>query len=359
MMGLSFLQTDELVERYHRENYFPDASYAIFSAKGTLHQGTCGSATKDTWFDLASLTKLYTTTAVLYLIQQGRLRLQDSVAVCLPAVKEYQDLSGYLEPITIEQLLTHRSGLLPWYPFYTQEKEFFVALKELLVYKPKLDGMNYSDLNFLLLGKIVEQYEGISLPEAFREMGLSCLAEPAYFPPGSALREKLLKEGRIAISCYGNVVEEKMCADRGLNYHNFRDPSLPVIGQANDGNCWYYFSGVSGHAGLFAPAYALIKLGQFYLTSQEPLFRRAMEDTGLGRGLGFEVDSKYPMGCGHTGFTGTSLWLSPQNGVGAVMLTNRLAYENGQLPKDLSVFRTEFHTSILKDLGMIGDCETI
>ncbi len=355
MTQISFLETDKLIEQYHQKEYFPDASYAIFSTDKILHQGVCGRAASDTWFDLASLTKLYTSTAVLKLINQGDVTLKDSPADRLPIRKEYLALYELLKPVTIEELLTHTSGLLPWFPFYTQKKDFYPVLEDLLIREPRLEGMNYSDINFILLGKIIEQCLNCNLPEALSKLGLSMPEGPAYFPAGDPLQRRLLEEDKIAISSYGNGIEEKMCADRSLSFAAFRSSSIPVIGQPNDGNCWYYFRGISGHAGLFAPVSALVKLGQLYLSSNDPLLKEAMEDRGMGRGLGFEVDEKYPMGCGHTGFTGTSLWLSPQNGVGAAMLTNRLAYEGGQQAKDLSIFRKEFHRSVLKDLNLKSD----
>ncbi len=78
------------------------------------------------------------------------------------------------------------------------------------------------------------------------------------------------------------------------------------------------------------------------------LLVRAMRDVGVGRGLGFACDAKYPDGCGHTGFTGTSLWLSPAHGIGMVLLTNRLAVPGQTTPPDLTACRTQVHEAVLR-----------
>jgi len=78
------------------------------------------------------------------------------------------------------------------------------------------------------------------------------------------------------------------------------------------------------------------------------LLVRAMRDVGVGRGLGFACDAKYPDGCGHTGFTGTSLWLSPAHGIGMALLTNRLAVPGQTTPPDLTACRTQVHEAVLR-----------
>ncbi len=349
MADAFFQQAVELIESYRAAGCYPDAAYAVFTRDEILLRGACGEADANTWFDFASLSKLFTTTAVLLLAEQGAFALADTLAPLLPQTAEYPVLQQRLGEITLTQLLTHTSGLLPWYPFYTQGGPFYPLLAKVLAENPAQSGMRYSDLNFILLGKLVEQATGLPLPQALVQLGLSTQQQgPLYFTKDTPVPARLRGPGRIAIGCFGNGVEEKMCADRGLAFDGFRSKWQPVTGQANDGNCWYYFGGVSGHAGLFGPADALVALGRRYLCAQSGLLVQAMQDVGVGRGLGFECDAKYPDGCGHTGFTGTSLWLSPVHGVGMALLTNRLAVPGQTAAPDLTVCRTQVHEAVLR-----------
>ncbi|MDL2293906.1 beta-lactamase family protein [Ruminococcaceae bacterium OttesenSCG-928-D13] len=342
-----------ILRQYHEAGFFPDAAYAVFNSSGTiLYRGTCGQAQNGSWFDLASLTKLFTSTAVLALVQKGALRLDDTAAGLLREALcggAYTVLRQRLEHVTLQMLLTHTSGLIPWFPFYAQPKPFWAALEDVLAANEPLPGMHYSDLNFMLLGKILEEQTHQGLEQVFAEMGEALLpgADMAFLPPKSLLAKRLVQAGRVSVCGYGNPIEEAMCAERGLAFSGFRPKGAAVTGQANDGNCWYYFNGVSGHAGLFAPVDTLVRLGRLYLASKDAVFLRAMQDWGMGRGLGFEVDEKFPEGCGHTGFTGTSLWISPAHGVGMAILTNRLARRDAAA-QDLNGFRKAVHTQVLE-----------
>ena len=210
--------------------------------------------------------------------------------------------------------------------------------------------MHYSDLNFMLLGRIAAEQYGAALPRALELAGLTGPDGPRFFPKGEHAQAALAAQGRIAVSSYGNGIEEQMCAERGLAFAGFRSQAAPICGEANDGNCWYAFGGVSGHAGLFAPVSALVGLGQRYLQSGG-LLAQAMQDTGNGRGLGFEIDAKFPDGCGHTGFTGPSLWLSPHSGLGMAILANRLAFPGQKQAPDLTEFRRTTHELVLRRQG--------
>ena len=90
------------------------------------------------------------------------------------------------------------------------------------------------------------------------------------------------------------------------------------------GNAHYYFKGVSGHAGIFADVHAYIKLAQLYLNSEDRLFNSSMLEYAPSRGSGWQLGERYPKGCGHTRFTGTSMYLSKELNVGCVLFTNRL-----------------------------------
>ena len=331
----------DIVLEHKKNGYFKDASFLIFSSEETLGGGTCGMADFATWFDLASLTKLFTSTVILSLIQEEAFDLEDKVGCFFKDVNS-EELRERLWDIRIRQLLTHTSGLIPWFPFYTREGDIFQIFEEIVCQNPPLEGMHYSDLNFILLGMIGERVVGKSLPDIMKSKLFHslCIRDLSYLPKGECKkREELIGGGKIALSSYGNQIEEEMCRERGLSFAHFRKRGLPVIGEANDGNCWYYMNGVSGHAGLFGTVTALVKLGQFYLREKNSIFREAMKDWGFERGLGFEIGDKYPDGCGHTGFTGTSLWISEKNNRGMAIVANRLACDREGKAKDLKEFR--------------------
>lgn len=338
------------LERHRRAGDFPDAVCAVFSAEETLYAAGFGGAGTGTWFDLASLTKLFTSTLLLGFVESGSVRLEDDAAGLLGRETLPPALGRALSGVTLERLLTHTSGLLPWYPFYTRSEPFYTVLDALVAENGLPEGMRYSDLNFMLAGRIARRAADCPLPEAFRRAGISTAAEgPVFLPRGSAAAAQLRAGRHLAVSSYGNGEEERMCAQRGLAFSGWRSRDRAIVGEANDGNCWYAFGGISGHAGLFAPVEALVRLGQFYLKAGG-VFARATEDAGAGRGLGFELGDKYPRGCGHTGFTGTSLWLSREEGVGAAILTNRLAQPGQETPPDLTDFRREAHLCVLRGL---------
>ncbi len=337
------------MEQARGSGLFADAAYAVFDRERLLLSGSCGRASADTWFDLASVTKLFVSTAILELAEQGALGLEQPVTELLTPAREDPALQKRLSGIRVRQLLTHSSGLLPWYPFYTRQEPFYAVLAELLA-QPPLPGMHYSDLNFMLLGRIAAEQYGAALPRALELAGLTGPDGPRFFPKGEHAQAALAAQGRIAVSSYGNGIEEQMCAERGLAFAGFRSQAAPICGEANDGNCWYAFGGVSGHAGLFAPVSALVGLGQRYLQSGG-LLAQAMQDTGNGRGLGFEIDAKFPDGCGHTGFTGPSLWLSPHSGLGMAILANRLAFPGQKQAPDLTEFRRTTHELVLRRQG--------
>ena len=141
--------------------------------------------------------------------------------------------------------------------------------------------------------------------------------------PG-ADRRQLLGGRPLVVSCYGNTIEREMCRERGISFDGFRPEGQPVEGQANDGNAWYYFGGISGHAGLFSNAPGGAELGRVYRKTQGAPFLRALEEGPWGRGLGLEFRPRHPQGCGHTGFTGTIFWIDRSKKLFMVFLSNSI-----------------------------------
>lgn len=344
---MEYTEIDRLVERYWEKHYFRQAAYAVFDRERILFQNAVGGSGADAVFDLASLTKLYTTTILLSYIEAGRISLEGALCEYLEPPSGMEKIRKCFGQITVRQLLTHTSGLMAWYPFYAEKAEFYEILEKILELPLRQDQMVYSDLNYMLLGMVVEKVSGRTLPEAVEKH----IRKPLGMERLCYCAGQKHPEWKIVTSSYGNEPEERMCRERGIVFEGFRPHGAAVCGEANDGNCWYYFGGVSGHAGLFSDLAGVCRLGMFYLNAQGKIFAEAQWEAGHSRGLGFQRGAMYPDGCGHTGYTGTSLYISAEHGLGAVLLTNRLTCgEGGELP-DLTELRSEFHRAALLCAG--------
>jgi uncharacterized protein YbbC (DUF1343 family)/CubicO group peptidase (beta-lactamase class C family) len=271
--------------------------------------------TLDTVFDLASLTKvIVTTTAVMQLMQTGKIRLNDPVAKYLPEFAQ-----NGKEDITVRQLLTHYSGLPPDLDLKTQwsgkETAYGMAFVDLLD-DPPGSKFSYSDINFIMLGALVEKVSGEMLDEyATRHIFAPLKMLHTRFLPPPAWRAK------IAPTQY----DENEHMLRGVVH----DPTARRMG------------GVAGHAGLFSTGDDLAKFAQALLSGGggilSPLSVEKMTSpeqppaAPVLRGFGWDIDSPFssnrgdllPIGSfGHTGFTGTSLWIDPTTNTYIILLTN-------------------------------------
>ena len=291
-------QLDAILETYRQAGYYPSAVCQVFNEKEILYRRTVGGVDPGGWFDLASVSKLVCTTMLLSLMEEGRFTPETPALSLLPGHAPGPATRRRLEAVTVGQLMTHTSGIVPWYPFYADGRDFYTVLEHVLASTQPETGMAYSDLNFMLLGLVVEAVSGLPLRQALERyvkapLGIS---DMAYGPIDPALAVP---------TCYGNQIEQRMCAQRGLSFDGWRPNGVEVRGACNDGNAFYYWKGASGHAGIFATADALSTLGQFYLSTDRPWFLRAMETCVEKRGLGFDRCDVFPDGCGHSGFTGT------------------------------------------------------
>ena len=270
--------------------------------------------TVDTVFDIASLTKVVATTiAVMQLVDRGKVRINDPVVRYLPEFAQ-----NGKEDVTVRELLTHFSGLpedldrtQPWKGKDTAIK---MAMAESLV-SPAGARFRYSDVNFITLGALVEQVSGMSLDEYCQKnmFGPLGMTETRFLPPESW-------RSRIAPTEY----DENRNMLRGIVH----DPTARRMG------------GVAGHAGVFSTADDLAKLAQALLGGTPVLSPFAIEKMTTPqqpptaeqlRGLGWDIDSPFssnrgeflPVGSfGHTGFTGTSLWIDPVTQTYIIILTN-------------------------------------
>jgi uncharacterized protein YbbC (DUF1343 family)/CubicO group peptidase (beta-lactamase class C family) len=271
--------------------------------------------TLDTVFDLASLTKVVaTTTAVMQLFQQGKVRLNDPVTKYLPEFGQ-----NGKDDITVRQLLTHYSGLAPdldlkepWEGKDTAYRMMFAETPE------ELPGsqFTYSDINFIALGALVERVSGETLDEyCARHIFAPLKMTRTRFVPPASWRAK------IAPTQY----DENEHMLRGIVH----DPTARRMG------------GVAGHAGLFSTgddlakfAQALLKGGGGILSplAVEKMTRPEQPPAApVLRGFGWDIDSPFssnrgdlfPVGSfGHTGFTGTSVWIDPTTQTYIILLTN-------------------------------------
>ena len=281
---------------------FPGASYAIGSLDGIGEEGVLGNAvavplriaaTPDTIYDLASLTKvLVTTVLVLQAVAERKISLDD----------EYR---GY----TFRELLTHTSGLRAWLPLYALG-DYRKAIEE---HGPDAEGVVYSDLNFVLLWYALQELFGDYVTAARERIFEPLQLRDTMFHPPATLKP------RIAATEWGQRWEVGMCADRSIPFAGFRQGL--IWGETHDGNS-YYAGGTCGNAGLFATARDVFRIAQAFARGELVPRELVTESTRVhagDRGLGWQVTD---LGYGHTGFTGTSVWVKG-NRI-SVLLTNRV-----------------------------------
>lgn len=275
---------------------------------------TRSAMTPETIFDIASLTKVVATTiAVMQLVEHGKIRLNDPVVKYIPEFGQ----NGKAD-ITVRDLLTHFSGLPPdldlTHPWSGRDTAYTMAFAETPFF-PSGTKFLYSDINFIVLGALVERVSGTSLDaycaqNIFARLGMT---HTRFRPPADWLQQ-------IAPTEYD---------ERGQMLHGVvHDPSARRMG------------GVAGHAGVFSTADDLAKFAQALLDGSSVLSPLAIEkmtspqqppSAPVLRGLGWDIDSPFssnrgellPVGSfGHTGFTGTSLWIDPTTRTYIILLTN-------------------------------------
>lgn len=277
-----------------------------------------------TVFDLASVTKVMATTAMaMILYDRGLLRLDASVEEFLP---EFVTLgppaqSAERRTVTIRMLLSHCSGLPAYVKLFEtthSREELFRAACTTPLVEPPGSKAEYSDIGFILLGEIFarlakEPLDAFTRREIFAPLGMN---RTCFNPPD---------EWRNAIP----PTED----DRTFRHH-------VIQGEVNDENA-SVMNGVSGHAGLFAPAADVARFAECMLRDGTPIFRpatvalfthREATPEGTSRALGWDTPSApstsgsyfSPRSFGHLGFTGTSLWIDPERRLSVTFLSNRI-----------------------------------
>jgi CubicO group peptidase (beta-lactamase class C family) len=260
---------------------------------------------EETVFDLASLTKVvFTTTAILRLVEQGRIGLNDPLTVAIPDLRQY-DVAGAAERrLTFRQCLAHATHLPAVEPLYTygqdpQTLRAFILQREWRHCPPA-----YSDNNFLLLGIAIERLTGLTLADQKLPPGFSFRPDPA----DCAATERCSWRGRV------------------------------MRGEVHDENA-FAMGGAAGHAGLFGTAAALLGFagammdGSLLAPGSVAALRTEQNVIqGVRRGLGWQLATPgWPAGdrcpasvIGHTGFTGTGLWIDLDRRRAWALLTNRV-----------------------------------
>jgi CubicO group peptidase (beta-lactamase class C family) len=334
----------------------------------------------DSLFDLASLTKLFTTTAFLRLVDAGQAALDQPVVDVIPEFGGWRPIGAAEDPLTKEplppdsrwrneqvnadritfrQLLTHSSGLPAWRSLYAdcgpppgpsdyQDREEIrrrqaCGLAQVVRYPfiyPPGAGYTYSDIGLILLGYAVARLHGSNaLQQAITNLVIEPLDLSVCFNPAATLHDR--------------IVPTEFCEWRGRR----------LRGEVHDENA-AGLGGIAGHAGLFGTVQDLCRLGNLYLIGGNSLLsgdmvaesvrEQIVSSEGVRRGLGWLLPSDPKPSCsdrfhrdsfGHTGFTGTSLWCDPHRRIVVALFTNRVYH--GRDPARITQFRPRVHEAIV------------
>ncbi len=322
-------RVDDVMRQAVASGAFPGGAVAVGRAGvlvrlqgyGRLSPG--GTAvTADTPYDLASLTKVVGTTATaMRLVEQGRLDLDAQVSDYLP---DYRPVGA--RSVTVRQLLAHTAGQRPWYPFHAngisdREGALDFIYADTLRTAPGTRS-RYSDFDFIVLGELLQRVASEDLDDLFADEVFRPLGMDATGFRGVNVRDPLAAPTEYDGSWRGRTLQGEV-----------HDEAASVFG------------GVAGHAGLFSTASDMARFGFVLANGGEGygtrLFRRTTIDRFTERvrlqstyptGLGWMVNygetsagSEFgPRSFGHTGFTGTSIWVDPEQEMFVVLLTNRV-----------------------------------
>lgn len=331
-------------------------------------------ANAETLFDLASVTKLFTTAAFMTLVEQGKVSLDDRVRNVLPEFSGVRPIQPYEDPldwgktvsipplamgegqgvrastvdadkVTFRNLLVHNSGLPAWRAFKDQpdaQAAFQLAFDTFFSY-PTGERIVYSDVGLILLGVAVSGLTGSPLDETIYQRVTKPLGLSAHFQPA------------VPLQSIQNIAPTEFCKWRGRR----------IVGEVHDESAWR-LGGVAGHAGMFAHAHDVAAFGQSFLDASllkretiAEMTRLHAEFGAVRRGLGFALWSPDPEASsnpfgpstfGHTGFTGTCLWIDPQRNLVVALLTNDVY--SGREGRGIADLRVQIHRAIVESVGL-------
>ncbi len=350
----------ELVDSSLRSKLFPGMELLVargeelllHEAWGILEVGPDAPAmAPGTVFDIASLTKpIGTATLLLVLLEQGKLTLEDKVCDSFPEF-ETPEKKG----ITLRHLLTHTAGLPAWVDFYSNTRGQAEAMRSLLhtpLQHPTGTAMLYSDLGYLILGELVRRVSGSSLTEFF----LRSVSHPLHMTHTAF--------NPIDQGIPGPFAPTQYCPWR----------KQLLRGVVHDENA-YAFGGEGGNAGLFSTGADLWRYARMILDGGELDGVRVLAPRTVARmtsnhnphrlpprGLGWDIKGEgfgyvscgelmAPGSIGHTGFTGTSLWLEPESGFLVILLTNRVHMARERNQPEMVRFRPRLHNLVVSLFG--------
>ena len=319
---------DQAIQRAIAEHRLPGGVLWVECKGSNYHKAfgcrsvfpTNEAMTEDTIFDVASLTKvLATAPALMVLHERGKVRLEDPVVSYLPEFK-----GGGKEAITVRHLLTHTSGLGRGPSNEADWSDFKSAFKMVCAETPAQPpgtAFLYSDLNFIVLGEVIQRLAGLRLDEfCAREIFKPLKMVDTCFLPTQALRPRIAPTEKIGRQVLRGTV------------HDFKAQGM---------------GGVAGHAGLFTTAADVARFARMVLNKGELDGSRILKPETVDlmtsvqspgqvrarRGLGWDIDSDFsrprgdlfPIGSfGHTGFTGVCLWIDPFSQTFWIFLSNRI-----------------------------------
>lgn len=358
---MSWADVDALLAAGVRDGVFPTARAHVLHRGATVFSG--GPAPATAVFDLASVTKVMSTTALAaFAVDQGALSLEH------PLRRFFPDAAA--GEATVRDLLLHRAGLPPYRTYFGDcmnswpalfddaphrllRAEVRSALLRRHVLEPATAPIGqaavYSDIGFILLGAVLEQVLGAPLDVLFDVH----VARPLGLLHASYRRLSARPPARDVVPTQDQRPREPAPGQEGL-WSVAPRPTVP--GDVDDDNAWC-LDGVSGHAGLFATAEDVARFGQAVLDGRvrfpEP-WAVDPRTSGSTRTLGFDTPSKDAASCGprfgpraigHLGFTGTSLWIDLDRQLVVVLLTNRTALGRANLR--IRELRPRFHDAVL------------
>ena len=340
-MSAPFAEVSDLLRQAIDERAFPAAAIEVGGLGGALWRCTLGTLTYDdaaapvstaTVFDLASLTKVIATaTLAMRAVDERRIALDDPVARWIP-----EWTGSDRSDVTVADLLAHAAGLTAYLPFYRDHvgrAEFQPAICGVpLEYAPRSASL-YSDLGFMLLGFILE--------EAYRPSGAS--------PDRAGIVDPERRLGAQFARMWARITSEPLTFTPPRTWRDWTAPTEQdawrgrlLVGEVHDENAWA-LGGAAGHAGLFGNVAAagsfaravLLTLAGEPVLAQPDTLRRFVQPSdvpGSSRALGWDTmrptsscgTMLSPRSIGHTGFTGTSLWIDWERDLYVVLLTNRV-----------------------------------
>ena len=353
----SLLQVDKIMQSAINDSVFPGGVVGVMRNGTLVWQQGYGyhdySKTKAVQtngiYDMASITKIMaTTTSMMKLVDEGKVSLDDPISKYIPEFNE-----GLKKEITIRHFLLHTSGL-PAFRIYVDELRTRNELIEAVRNEPLINDPGeeyvYSDLGFILLAEIIEEVTGKRIDqyvhdEFYEPMGMtSTTFNPEVI--GSVLTNRI------------PPTEIDTVYNRGLVHKKVHDERA------------YFMDGVSGHAGLFSSVHDMAKYffmllndgnygGHQYLSPEIIDLFTSHQSPINQRGLGFDRKSEgfstsgtltSENSFGHTGFTGTSFWVDPDENIAIIVLTNR-TYPNRSYGSRISRIRAEIADAVMKSIN--------